>query len=243
MSQFAEVLAAQKTLEENFMKKMGELETQIQCAGPAKANTVARIADEFRTFRELIFSMFGLLRSQISECAKQIDGLETRHRRKALVFQGVAEVENENCTAIILDVLNTRLALKDITTSSIKVCHRLGALSKEHHRPILVKFTSLDTKLAVWKAKTGLKGSKISVREFLTRARQSVFGKAREHFGMRACWTQDGVIFIKASDGSRHKVTSTDELLPLTTKYARVPSSTSGRSVDAAGSLKTIARK
>lgn len=244
MSQIADVLAAQKTLEENFLKKMGELEAQIQCAGPAK-DTVAKIAEEFRGFRELVFSMLGLLRSQINECAKQIDGLETRHRRKALVFQGLAEADNEDCAAVILDVLNTKLALKNISASSIKACHRLGALSKDHHRPILVRFASADLRSSVWKAKTGLKGSKMAVKEFLTRTRQSVFGKAREHFSMRSCWTQDGVIFIKAPDGSKHKITSLDELKPLVAQYPKAldaAPSARGRGGNAAGNLQNITR-
>lgn len=202
------------------MKKMGELEAQIQCAGPAK-DTVARVAEEFRTFRELIFSMLSLLRTQISECAKLTDGLETRHRRKALIFQGIAEAEGEISSAVILDVINKKLALKTLTGSSIQVCHRLGVANNDHHRPILVKFSTYDDRSAVWKAKTGLKGSSISVKEFLTRTRQAIFGKARLHFGMRSCWTQDGVIVIKASDGSKHKVTSLDELSPLLGKYPK----------------------
>ncbi|KAJ8732375.1 hypothetical protein PYW07_014974 [Mythimna separata] len=242
MSQYAEVLAAQRTLEENVTRKMTEMEAQIKAAGPAKTNTVAKIADEFRVFRELIFSMFGLLRSQLNECVRQIDGIETRHRRKALIFQGLVEVEKEDSRALILEVINTKLSLKNVSASSIKVCHRLGAPSNEHHRPILVKFASMDVKALVWRAKTGLKGSKISVREFLTRTRQSVFGKAREHFGMRACWTQEGVICVKASDGVRHKITSMEELKPLISKYPKVAApnpATSGRGTDAAGHLKT----
>lgn len=221
MSQLAEILSAQKSLEESFTRKMEALEAQIQCAGPAK-DTVARVAEEFRTFRELIFGMLGLLRTQISECVKQVDGLETRHRRKALIFQGVAEVDSEDSAAVVLDVITNKLGLKNFSTSSIRVCHRLGAANKEHHRPILVRFSTYEDKSVVWKAKTRLKGTPISVKEFLTRVRQSVFVRARLHFGMRSCWTQDGVIVLKAFDGSRHKVSSMDELDPLLAKFPKV---------------------
>lgn len=221
MSQLDEIASAQRSLEDIFTRKMGELEAQIQCGGPAK-DTVARVAEEFRTFRELVFSMLSLLRRQISECAKQTDGLETKHRRKALIFQGVAEVHGEVSSTVILDVINRKLALKSISASSIKVCHRLGVANKDHHRPILVKFSTYEDKSAVWKAKTGLKGSSISIKEFLTRTRQTIFGKARLHFGMRACWTQDGVIVLKAPDGSKHKITSFDELSPLLVKYPKI---------------------
>ena len=221
MSQFEEILTAQKTLEDGFIRKMGELEAQIQCAGPAK-DTVARVAEEFRSFRELIFSMLSLLRKQISECARQVDGLETRHRRKALIFQGVAETEGEDSSAVILEVIHKKLALKTVTASSFKACHRLGVSNKDHQRPILVKFSNYDDRSAVWRAKTGLKGTSIAVKEFLTKTRQSVFAKARLHFSMRSCWTQDGVIVVKAPDGSRHKVTSLEELSPLLVKYPKV---------------------
>ncbi|XP_047035904.1 uncharacterized protein LOC124641759 [Helicoverpa zea] len=218
MSQLSEILSIQRSLEESFNQKMDQLGAQIQAAGPAK-ETVAKIAEEFRTFRELIFNMLGLLRKQIAECVLHIDGLEMRHRRKALIFQGLPEEEKEDCSSMVLGVLSSKLGLKDITAASIKVAHRLGSPSKDHARPILVRFSSSDVKSTVWKTKTRLRGTKISVKEFLTKTRQSIFAKARLHFGMRACWTQDGVIVIKASDGSRHRIVSMDELKPLLEKY------------------------
>ncbi|KAF9413643.1 hypothetical protein HW555_008221 [Spodoptera exigua] len=239
MSQLAEVLSAQKTLEESFIKKMNALEAQIQTAGPAK-DTVAKVAEEFRAFRELVFGMLGLLRRQISECAQQIDEIETRSRRKALIVQGVAEAASEDCTKVTLDVLNSKLGL-GLTASSLKVCHRLGQANTNHHRPILVKFASVEAKMKVWRAKTGLRGSKLALKEFLTKTRQSVFGKARQHFGMRSCWTLDGVIFIKAPDGSRHKVMSLDELGLLLGRYPRAQdTSTSAdkRATEVLGGLK-----
>lgn len=222
MSQLDNIQSAQKSLEECFLKKMGELEAQIQSAGPAK-DTVAKIAEEFRTFRELMFSMLGLLRKQITECSRLTDGLETRTRRKALIFTGFAETDMEDCTALVLDVLHNKLALSDIVASSIKVCHRLGTSKKgtTRSRPILVRFSSVDHKSAVWTAKAALKGSTVTVKEFLTRARQTVFGMARLHFGMPACWTQDGVINIRSPDGKRHKITSLEELNPLLAEFPK----------------------
>ncbi|PZC79359.1 hypothetical protein B5X24_HaOG216440 [Helicoverpa armigera] len=218
MSQLSEILSVQRSLEENFTRKMDELGAQIQAAGPAK-DTVAKIAEEFRAFRELIYSVLGLLRKQIAECLLHIDGLEMRHRRKALIFQGVPEADTEDCTATILSILNGKLGLKDIAVPSIKLAHRLGSPGKDHPRPILVRFSGLDVKTAIWKAKTGLKGTKISVKEFLTKTRQSIFTKARQHFGMRSCWSQDGVIVVRTSDGTRHRISSLEELIPLLEKY------------------------
>lgn len=220
MAQLADIQAAQKNLEDCFVKKLGELEAQIQSAGPAK-DTVAKIAEEFRTFRELMFSMLGLLRSQINECSKAVDDMETRSRRKALIFTGFVEVDKEDTKARILDIINNKLGLKDLSLASIKVCHRLGMAKPQHHRPILVKFFGMEHKTAVWRAKSALKGSPVSVREFLTKTRQALFGRARYHFGMKACWSQDGTVIIKSPDGHRHKVTSVEDLNPILAKYPR----------------------
>lgn len=225
MSQLADIKTAQDNLEEAFTKRMAELEAQLQMGGPAK-DTVAKVAEEFRTFRELMFSMLGLLRKQITECFQAVDAVETRHRRKALVFLGVPEVDKEDCKASVLKVIN-RMELPNVTMSSINVCHRIGAPSKSHHRPILVWFTGVDLKSAVWNTKTKLKGTSTSVKEFLTRPRQIVFGKARHHFGMRACWTSDGVIVVKTVDGRRHKITTMEELSVLQSKYSKDASSSS----------------
>lgn len=228
MSQLSDIVSAQKSLEECFTLKMQNLEAQIQGAGAGK-ETVAKVAEEFRTFRELMYSMLGLLRRQINECASQVDAIETKHRRKALIFLGVAESsEKEDCRDLILGILQTKLGLKDTTKASIAVCHRLGVPNggqRDQQRPVLVRFSQYDVRAAVWRAKTGLKGTSISVKEFLTRPRQNVFNKARLHFGVRSCWTQDGVILIKTSDGKRHRIVTSEDLESIVAGYPVASSS------------------
>lgn len=224
MSQMDDIQTAQKTLEETFMKKMNELQAQLHNGSAAK-DTVAKVADEFRTFRELIFSILSLLKRQILECTRNIDAIETRSRRKALVILGVPETDKEDCTSVTLGILHQKLALKSIRADTLKACHRLGKSDKDHHRPILVHFTNTGAKSSVWRAKKSLKGSPITIKEFLTKARQAVFAKARLHFGMRNCWTLDGAIIIKIADGSRLKVSSLDELEPLLIKHPKLTSS------------------
>ncbi|CAH2057459.1 unnamed protein product, partial [Iphiclides podalirius] len=160
MSNLSEIINTQNKLEESISKRFDDLQAQITNAGSSK-DTVAKVAEELRNFRELIFGILSLLPQQIS------------------------------------------------------------APSKEHHRPVLVRFTSMDSRMFVWKAKTKLKGSPIALKEFLTRVRQAVFTKARLHFGMRSVWTQSGVIFIKTACGSNYKVTTEEELVPLIVKYPK----------------------
>lgn len=223
MSQLADIQAAQSSLEESFSKRMAQLEAQLHTGGNAK-ETVARVSEEFRTFRGLMFSMLGLLRKQISECVKMVDVMETRHRRKALIVLGVPEAIKEDCTKTLLDVFDKKMGLGDMTASSIQSCHRIGTTSKERRRPVLIRFSSAEVRAEVWKAKSRLKGSGFTVREFLTRTRQTTFSMARQHFGVAACWTQDGNIIVKPADDSRHKITSPDELEPLIARYPKTTS-------------------
>lgn len=240
MSQLDTIQAAQVNLEETFTKRMAELETQLQVGAPAK-DTVAKVAEEFRTFRELMFSMLRLIRQQISECSRTVDLLETRHRKKALIFMGIAEAEKEDCTAVILDIIHSNMSLKEISAPSISVCHRLGTPNNNHSRPILVRFSSLDIRSLIWRTKSKLKGSIASIKEFLTKPRQTVFNKARQHFGMRSCWTQDGIIVVKAPDGTRHKFFTMDDLNQLIIKYPRAvgESSCTGNSTTITGNIKS----
>lgn len=213
----------QLRLEDKFATGMAELKSQMKSAGPAK-ETVAKVAEDLRTFRTLMYSMLGLLRSQISACVKEFEDAETRKRRKALLFHGIKENDGEDCYAIVLNILKNKLSLEHFTPASLKACHRLGlSKSENRHRPILVRFGAVADRSSVWRAKKGLKGSSISVKEFLTRRRQEVFGKARLHFGVQSCWTQDGVIVVKPLDGSKHRITSMDELKPLLSKYPKAP--------------------
>lgn len=240
MSQLDNIESAQRSLEESFNRRMAELEAQLNSGGPAK-DTVARVAEEFRTFRELIFNMLGLLRRQITECHQLIDTMESRHRRKSLIFMGLPESEGENCSSTILQVVQDRLGVKNISGPDLTICHRIGAPNKDRHRPILVRFSRFDLRTAVWRVKTSLRGSSISIREFLTKARQTVFSKARQYFGMKCCWTQDGVIVVKTPEGSRHKLMSIEELNVLMEKHPRAPNN--NKTTATSGTSKNIPQR
>ncbi|CAH1286855.1 unnamed protein product [Chrysodeixis includens] len=132
------------------------------------------------------------------------------------------------------------MALHQISYSAIGACHRIGARTDAHHHPILVWFTSAADRSVVWNAKTMRRGSLISIKEFLTRPRQTVFAKARQHFGMRACWTQDGMVIVKTAEGSRQKVATMDELESLISKH---PKTATGSAAVGAGAGASTKRK
>lgn len=161
------------------------------------------VAEDFRSFREFIFSMLGLLRKQVNKCCRQIGTIETGQWRR----------QKEDCTRGVLQVINGKMGLNDVSAASIKVCHILEVLNQERNRPVLIKLSTADDRSLVWRAKSKLKSSPITIKEFLTRSWQSVFVRARLRFGISACWTYDGTIVAKTPVGVRMRINIIDPLL------------------------------
>ena len=71
--------------------------------------------------------------------------LEARSRRNNLVFRGLCDVQNENCTGMIIDFLLEEMQI-EITLNDIVRAHRLGSLQRYKSRfqvtkrPIIVAF-------------------------------------------------------------------------------------------------------
>ncbi|KAI5634928.1 hypothetical protein NE865_12323 [Phthorimaea operculella] len=215
------VLDTQRRLEKALLDKMDTFNENLKAAaGNSNKDTIAKVRSDFNSFKDIVFETFNVLRDQIAAIHRSVEGIEMRQRRKCLIFNGVAEGgSNENTQSMTLDIINRQLGLPDVSAGSIKACHRLGGLRQDGARPILVRFTELSTKASIWKAKTKLKGTKVSVAEFLTHTRQNIFIKARKHFGTRQCWSMDGNINIKLPDGEKIVIQSLDELDTLIKKF------------------------
>ncbi|CAG9135533.1 unnamed protein product [Plutella xylostella] len=120
-------------------------------------------------------------------------------------------------------IIVSKLGLTDFNRSAISQCVRIGGvLDPLKPRPILVRFSNPSLRSQVWDTKKHLKASPIVIREFLTRTRQHIFIRARKHFGIRACWTRNGAIFVQLPDSSRVKIVSELELNELCSKHPAV---------------------
>lgn len=77
----------------------------------------------------------------------------------------------------------------------------------------------MEHRQLVWDSKKTLKGTGITISEFLTQARHRVFAAARKHFGMPNCWSMEGKIVIICPDKSRRKIETASELQDLFAKF------------------------
>uniref|UniRef100_A0A2A4ITX7 Uncharacterized protein n=1 Tax=Heliothis virescens TaxID=7102 RepID=A0A2A4ITX7_HELVI len=142
--------------------------------------------------------------------------MEMRGRRGILLLHGVSEVKDEDTAKVTAGIVKDRFKIQGFTVNDIKRCHRMGrSASTSKPRPILFKLRDVAVRDNIWFDKTKLKGTGITISEFLTKSRHDVFMAARKRFGVTKCWTRDGCVYVLAPDGTRHRVTTSAELSSL----------------------------
>ncbi|KAI5635701.1 hypothetical protein NE865_11607 [Phthorimaea operculella] len=196
--------------------RMAAFEEELK-KDPTKKDTVNSIATEFQSFRTFVVASLGALQKQIGMLTDDLDAMETRSRRKMLLLHGVPEEKDEDTTAVVVAVINEHLSLPELKSEDVRRAHRMGRFSSASSkpRPVLVKFGSTKTRDDAWMHKVGLKGTGITVSEFLTPRRHRLFKAARLKFGVTKCWTREGRIIYLAPDGKRHTISSRQDLETL----------------------------
>lgn len=204
------------SLAQLFGSRMAVFEQELKKISPAKAPTVNSLAEEFEKFRLFVFTSLGDIQNQVSLLSGECDSMEMRTRRKMLMLHGVPEKEGEVAVDVTVDAIRRHIGLADFAVADVSRAHRMGRAG-EKPRPILVKFRCLDTRNEAWFAKTGFKGTGITLSEFLTRRRHQLFRAARLRLGTSRCWTREGRIIALDSGGKRHNISSQavlDHLFP-----------------------------
>nr|CAD7259119.1 unnamed protein product [Timema shepardi] len=147
----------------------------------------------------------------------KLDDLEQYSRRNCLLVHGMPGKPGEEVRTEVLRMFETRLNVK-IEARDVDRCHRIGKPKRtsgealvEGRRPIIIKFTSYQKRSLVFSAKKTLKSNSILITESLTSMRQQILKAARDRYGIRQCWTQDGRIVILGDQGRRVQT-----LAPLT---------------------------
>ena len=98
---------------------------------------------------------------------------------------------------------------EEITIHYIDRTHCLGKRKLDNNvpRPIIVKFTRYNVRNRIFKTKKKLKGKTVSITESLTKRRVVELKKAREMYGFKNIWSQDGkILFLDVNDRNKVKV-------------------------------------
>lgn len=190
--------------------RMTEFEEEHRKTKSSAPDNTQGLSLEFAAFRTFVMQSLTMLQQQVNFLAQSIDAKETRGRRKILLLHGVPEAKEEVTAQVVVQVAKERLKV-DLKVPDIKRCHRMGRATLKP-RPILFKLHDVALRDSIWFGKTGLRGSGITISEFLTKTRHNIFMAARDKFGVNQCWTREGDIYVLDGRGSRHQVSSMDDL-------------------------------
>ncbi|KAF9421859.1 hypothetical protein HW555_002299 [Spodoptera exigua] len=201
-------------LRSEFRERMSKFEADLnKTPSVASGGASSGLVQDYAAFKRFTFDALECIQRQMEFFARDLDALEMRGRRKILLFHGVPETTKEITAVVVANVIKDKLSMDTFTTSDIRRCHRVGSLtSKTRPRPILVKMQDMGIRDRVWYSKTKLKGTGITLSEFLTKARHQVFMAARDKFGVSNCWTKQGHIHVLGPDGARHRLLSLSDL-------------------------------
>lgn len=241
MDLFSKINANMEALTATFSSRMLQYEDSLQkvSSEASEHKDLSSLSRDFSDFKALIWRTVALFKSQIELLVQGFDKHEMASRRKVLLLHGIPDDPNITSTQIALDVFSRHLKLDNIHEDDFVGCHRLGS-SGSKPRPVLVRFSSFKHRSAVWNAKTSLRGTGITISEFLTKTRHDVFMAARKHFGLQQCWTVEGKINVQLPDKSRKKVETMPELFRLIEQFPTVVKAPQSSST-AIGSIKSPA--
>ncbi|KAH9630797.1 hypothetical protein HF086_001025 [Spodoptera exigua] len=197
-------------LSKSLYARMTDFEKELKKNPNTSSDTTQGITAEFSAFRSFAMQALTMLQQQVNFLAQTIDTMEMRGRRKILLLHGIPETKEEDTAGVVVRVVKEHLKL-DLEVPGIKRCHRMGR-STQKPRPILFKLHNTALRDGIWFGKTSLKGTGITISEFLTKTRHNVFMAARDRFGVNQCWTKEGVIYVLDGQGSRHQVSSLVDL-------------------------------
>ncbi len=107
------------------------------------------------------------LKCKTKELNDMMLNLEAYGRRENLIFDGIPEVEDENCFNTVKTIMVEKMKIPGAADFKFDRCHRLHAVAHNPTAPraIIVRFNWYQDRDEVWWKRFNLKGSKIFLRE------------------------------------------------------------------------------
>ncbi|KAJ8709376.1 hypothetical protein PYW07_009202 [Mythimna separata] len=225
MDLYSKLSSSMEELSSTFAARMARYEEDLKNAsGDGSHKSVSSLSKDFTEFRSLIWKTLGALKSRMELLVVGLDRHEMASRGKVLLLHGLSENKETSPVTNFLGVMSEHLKVVNVTPTDITACHRLGTNTSKP-RPLLVRFESRIVRNEVWRNKSKLKGSGLTLSEFLTKPRHEIFMNARKQYGIHKCWTSDGKVIIQVSDKTRKKIESALEYRELVAQFPPAESS------------------
>ena len=208
-------------------------EAVARVIGSIFENKLAKLLKSFN----LVKQENAVLRQDLAAANVKIDRLEAYNRKSNLIFTGIPLTSYSDATAqhrspkeatsavdaenSILELVNVQLGVK-VTPTDISIAHRLRTKKDvKGPPPIIVRFTNMKVRDAVYKARCTLKNHihQVFINEDLQKTTADLFRQARglikEH-KLHGAWTAYGTLYVKTGPSTTPiRVSSADDLVGI----------------------------
>uniref|UniRef100_A0A8D8WS27 Uncharacterized protein n=1 Tax=Cacopsylla melanoneura TaxID=428564 RepID=A0A8D8WS27_9HEMI len=148
----------------------------------------------FEAKLEAMSKKISQLEQENRKLKNRVVDLEQYGRRNNVRLFGIPEDSKENTTETVIQVVKRNLGI-NISRADVDACHRVGKGTKQKPRGIICRFVSRLVRDDVF-SKKKLAGTKMSIKEDLTRERMALYKKISEKFDFRSVWTLRGNIHL-----------------------------------------------
>lgn len=138
------------------------------------------------------------LKSRLHKTESNLEHLQQESRRNNVIVFGIPESDNSDLKKKLIAMCQDKMV--NIDARFIKSCYRLGKGVKNKTRPIIVKFLDESYRSEFYSSRKLFVGSKVFVKEDLTRKRIDIFKYAIAKFPKNV-WTVDGIIKVRTEKG------------------------------------------
>lgn len=203
-------------LQQEYTLQMSDFEERLKIAtgmvDDKSKDNLNSLQIEFINFKIRTMSLLQCMQLKIGNMENRIDALERRSRRKQLLFHGIPETATDDPKKLVTTICVDKIKLASFDHSLIEAAFRIGKVSKDKPRPILLTLNSLQAKNTIWSNKKSLKGSNILVTESLTHSTQRIYSDARKHFPLGSTWTLDGKVIVLFADSTKRTISTEAQL-------------------------------
>lgn len=202
-----------KEVKESLGKSITELKEEF-CIMDQEINGLKAEVKDMKQEQKIDKEKLKTLENTVQNLQDKIVKNEQYSRRCNVRIFGVMEEKEENVKEVVCKLFKEKMGMTahdyGYVATNIETAHRIdvrpGKARVNGARPIIVKFTNVDMKLDIMKARKTLKGSGIYINEDLTAEIHKLFNRVRNHRIIDQAWTWNGTVFGKNYEGEIHKV-------------------------------------
>lgn len=201
--------AVSQAVLQTFEKKLNDLEESVAFLKTEINNIKRDNLNKMEQLEEFVADNSRLKSSDL----QRLDQIDQVNRSTALRIFNMEEKPSENIKTEIIKLLTTKMEI-NLKIEDIEKCYRVETKVKQERRGIYVKFSSLPIKQIIYAKKKMLKGTRIVVKEDLTKTRLDLVNQVAEKIGVKNVWTQNGKIFVFVNE-KKHLINTFDDLVNL----------------------------